>query len=166
MWRAICVVGLIGCGRLDFDASAVPSSRDGAVAADGGPGVDAASNAGPDGAAPDGVGPDGAGPDGAPAWVPTCPVRSTAPDPLTLSGHVVEILTDQLEAAVDFEISTSAAGSVVTTAVSDAAGNFTFTIPTGGLPVLPFIKSSKPGLLTDYDESNQPFDGDESGLVI
>ena len=35
MWRALCVVGLLGCGRFDFDARALPSAGDGAVADDG-----------------------------------------------------------------------------------------------------------------------------------
>ena len=155
MWRALCVVGLLGCGRFDFDARARPSAGDGAVPTDGAPEVDAAGSAGPDGARPD----------GAPAFVPTCPVRSTAPDPLTLSGQVISGLTGQPEADVEFEISTVAAGAVVTTASSDGAGNFTVRIPTGGVPVQTRIKVSKPGLLTGYDEGNQPYDRDEIGIV-
>jgi len=155
VWRALCVVGLLGCGRFDFDARARPSAGDGAVPTDGAPEVDAAGSAGPDGARPD----------GAPAFVPTCPVRSTAPDPLTLSGQVISGLTGQPEADVEFEISTVAAGAVVTTASSDGAGNFTVRIPTGGVPVQTRIKVSKPGLLTGYDEGNQPYDRDEIGIV-
>jgi hypothetical protein len=154
------VVGLLGCGRFDFDARATPAG-DGAGPADGDLRGDAAGSAGLDGA-----GPDGAGSDGASGFVPTCPVRSTAPDPLTISGQVLNVLTNHPEANVEFEIAASAAEPVMITAIADGAGNFTFRIPTGGVPVRTRTKASKPGTLTSYSEANQPYDRDEFGVVV
>lgn len=170
MWRAISLVALVGCGRFDFDARAVPPATDGAVAADGGLAADAGPGIGigldgPGSAGPDGASPDGASPDGPPAFVSPCPVNSTAPDPVTVSGQVLGILSNQPVADVVFEVSTAEAAPAIATASSDVDGNFTFELRTDGVPVRPFIKSSKQGLLTDYHQTDVLFDRDTPNLL-
>ena len=123
------LVAVAACGRIGFDP---PSGNDGPLP--------------PDAFVP---------PD---AFFSQCPVGTTAPDPLTLSGTIVQLITASAIPGVALSASNTLGGSPIATATTDGTGGYSLDIPTGGVPIAIYLTLSKPGFLTVTSIPNRLLD--------
>ena len=85
-----------------------------------------------------------------------CGGGTTAPDPVTISGHTIEV-TDfsggtAPEPSVNIEVHAVADDSLLGALTSDASdGAYSIAIATGGVPPMVYIKYSKAGLVDIYE---------------
>jgi hypothetical protein len=119
--RVLGWLAVAGCGRIGF----------GAVG-------DAAPGAGADG-------------DGSTQPLLPCPVGASAPDPLMVTGRAVRVSfigTVTGEGNVTAALLDRIGGTTLGSATTSGNGDFSFTVPTGGHPIVPYVTLSKSGLLT------------------
>ncbi len=90
--------------------------------------------------------------------VAPCPIGRTAPDPLTVSGFAFRATTGIHQAGVAVAAMTSAAGTPIATATTDLLGNFSLSVPTGGVPIAAYFSLTKTGFLTSVSVPDQPLD--------
>jgi hypothetical protein len=142
MRGVICWALLAACGRVGFDPfGRGPDDDDGRgdarTPSDGGP-------------APD-------------AFVGVCPVGTTAPDPISLGGTIVHLGTGSAAAGVAARVSTTLNGATIASGVSGADGTIQLAVPTGGMPIAPYVELSGSAVLTEIAEPNRAYDHDLTG---
>ncbi len=129
------VVALVGCGRIGFDPL-------------GGPGGTSGDGGGGDATAP-----------------LACPIGTTAPDPLTVSGFAFRATTGIHQAGVAVAAMTTVNGTPIATATTDLLGNFSLSVPTGGAPIAAYFSLTKTGFLTSVSVPDQPTDKNMTNIA-
>ena len=88
------------------------------------------------------------------------PLPTTAPPSVTLTGVVTEIsMTGGGEPMSNAKLALyPAEGEVVTTTTSDAQGNYSMSVPTGGTPFDGYVLANGSGELVTYAFPSRPFD--------
>jgi hypothetical protein len=80
---------------------------------------------------------------------------TAAPSTITVSGTVTEFGASGV-AGARVDAFKTGAGSSIDSATTDAQGNFTLTVPTGGVPLDGFVKASKTGYIDTYAYPSAP----------
>src|SRR5690606_35556265 len=117
--RRLCLVLLAACGRLGF------APVDDSLASDGGGTGDTGDGGGMIDAAP---------------FVSACPVGTTAPPMVSITGSIVRLSTMGPVPDLTVTVAFSLDGTPVATDVTDGGATFELDIPTGGQPVVPFFR--------------------------
>lgn len=86
---------------------------------------------------------------------------TTATSTITVTGTVAEFGSSGVVGARVDAFKTGTAGSI-DSATTDAQGNFTLTIPTGGVPLDGYIKASKTGYVDTYAYPSAPLPANAS----
>lgn len=137
--RWLWLVALGACGRVDFDprGGSYAAGSDGAV-----PMIDAGLTA-------------------------VCPIGTTAPDPITITGKAIHATNLGGVPNVAVEAQTSLGGAPIATATSDSTGKFTLSVPTGGVPHAFYfrLRDTADGYLDSVSIPAQATDKDATGLA-
>ena len=112
---------------------------------------------------------DGGPPDAAPASDPSCgaPLPTTAPDTILISGVIQTIGgSGQANAAGATVELLRLNGQQVAIATADAAGNYTLTVHTGGVPVDGYLYAHLAGWKDTYQFPAVPYDATATGVSL
>jgi hypothetical protein len=134
--RVAIAVALCGCGRVGFDPINSMGDGGGDVGDVGSIGIDAAE-------------------------LLPCPLATTAPDPIVISGSTIQVTqTGPVpEPSVMISIRASVTGPVLASTTSSAAnGSFSVSVPSAGMPTVTIIYLEKASLLSTLMTPDQPVD--------
>ena len=90
-----------------------------------------------------------------------CVRPTTAPDLIVLTGVTLDLVT----LAPLSNTAIEAVGTSTISAVSDASGAYSLTLPTGGVPVAGYLHASHAGYLDTYDYAAGPSAADASSPI-
>jgi len=87
------------------------------------------------------------------------PLPTTAPDPIVLTGTVTDAGTNAKVVGATVNV-LDASGNVISTTTTDAAGNWSFSLVTGGVPLSGHLSVSKTNYMTTYGYRARQLDRD------
>lgn len=109
---------------------------------------------------------DGGGPPGDTTMLAApCPIGTTAPDPITISGVAFRATTGIHQASVVVEAMSTVTGTPLAMMTTNLTGNFSLDVPTGGVPIAPYFSLTKSGFLTSISVPDQPLDGNMGSIA-
>ena len=91
---------------------------------------------------------------------------TTAPDPLTAAGHLVDLIGQTALAGATVAAYSVTSSDPLATTTTDSSGGFTITTPSGGKPIDGYLVASLAGYLTTYDYGPAPLAADATGFAL